>query len=343
LIVVAATTTLAGCHLLAVRHHPAPPGAASIGPVARELDLVSLPTYRIAPPDSLEIRALRVVPRPPYKVQPLDILQIVATGTSDAEPIAGFFPVEPDGNVNLGASYGFVRVVDLSLDEAREAVRQQLIRTLRPENVNVVVNLAQSLGVQQIDGEHMVGQDGMINLGIYGKIYVTGMSARDAKLAIEKHLSDYLVSPQVSVRVLSYQSQYYYVVLEGAGLGDQVLRFPVTGGETVLDALANVQGLTQLQSTNIWLARPTPDIAGCDQILPVRWSEITRDGNTATNWQVFPGDRIFVAEDKALALRTWVDKVISPFERMIAFALLGSQSIQSLNRLPQGVSSAALL
>lgn len=334
---------MVGCQQLPIRHYPTPPSLPVAGNVARELDMVALPAYRIAAPDVLEIRALRVVPKPPYKIQPLDILQIVATGTLTAEPISDFYMVEANGSINLGASYGTVEVLDLSLEEARVAILRQLSRTLRAENVHVVVNLAQALGVQQIEGEHMVGPDGMINLGIYGKVYVTGMTAKEAKLAVEAHLSQFLVSPEISVRVLSYQHEFYYIVLEGAGFGDQILRFPVTGNETVLDALANVQGFSQLQSSNIWVARPAPDQVGCDQILPINWKDITQGATVTTNYQVMPGDRIFVAEDKAFAMGNFVDKIISPFERMIAFALLGTQTIQNLNRLPQGISATALL
>src|SRR5439155_14223725 len=37
----------------------------------RELDKVSLPAYRIEPPDVLLIEAVKAVPKPPYKVEPL--------------------------------------------------------------------------------------------------------------------------------------------------------------------------------------------------------------------------------------------------------------------------------
>ena len=74
-------------------------------------------------------------------------------------------------------------------------------------------------------------------------------------------------------------------------MGDNVRRLPVTGNETVLDAIAKVNGLSQLSSKKIWIARPAPDQFGCQQILPVDWDAITQGGQTATNYQVLPGDR----------------------------------------------------
>ena len=111
---------------------------------------------------------------------------------------------------------------------------------------------------------------------------------------------------------------------------------PITGNETVLDALAQVNGLSRLSSKNIWIARPTPGDVCCDQILPVDWAEITKGAATATNYQVLPGDRIFIAENKIIALDTWMDQVSQPMERLFGTSLLGAQAIQTMNRFPKG-------
>src|ERR1700730_18160010 len=72
----------------------------------RELAKVPMAPYVIEPPDILLIDAMRVVPLPPYKIAPLDGLFIQSTNTLPTEPISGVYSVEPDGIVNLGASYG---------------------------------------------------------------------------------------------------------------------------------------------------------------------------------------------------------------------------------------------
>ena len=63
---------------------------------------------------------------------------------------------------------------------------------------------------------------------------------------IERHLSTYLEAPQVAVDVFAYNSKTYYVITQGAGQGDDVTEFPITGNETVLDAIAQLGGLSQL-------------------------------------------------------------------------------------------------
>ena len=72
-----------------------------------------------------------------------------------------------------------------------------------------------------------------ITLGGYGSVSVVGMTVEQAKTAIEWRLSQLLEEPEVSVKVYSYNSKVYYVITQGAGLGDQVVRLPVMGNETV--------------------------------------------------------------------------------------------------------------
>jgi polysaccharide export outer membrane protein len=288
----------------------------------------------IEPPDILLVDALRVVPKPPFRIQSFDTLQVIVEGTLLEQPINGLYVVEPGGMLDLGPSYGKVMVGGQSLDEAQDSVFRHLKRVLREPQVSLT--LAQAAGQQQIAGEHLVGPDGTINLGTYGAVYVTGMTLAEAKAAIEKHLGEYLDAPLVSVDVFSYNSKVYYVITEGAGYGDNVVRFPVTGNETVLDAISQINGLSRLSSKDIWIARPAPSGVGCDQILPVDLEAIMKGASTATNYQVLPGDRVFIAQDQWVAFDSIVGKLTAPFERIFGFALLGSSTVQQFNRFPFG-------
>ena len=301
---------------------------------AKELAKVTLPAYVIEPPDILLVDALRVVPKPPFRIQSFDTLQVIVEGTLLEQPINGLYVVEPGGMLDLGPSYGKVMVGGQSLEEAQDAVFRHLKRILRDPQVSLT--LAQAAGQQQIAGEHLVGPDGTINLGTYGNVFVTGMTLTEAKVAIEKQLSNYLDAPLVAVDVFSYNSKVYYVITEGAGYGDNVVRFPITGNETVLDAIAGINGLSRLSSKDIWIARPAPSGVGCDQVLPVDIEAIMKGGSTATNYQLLPGDRVFIGQDPFVAFDSIVDKICGPFERIFGFGLVGVQTVQTFNRLPFG-------
>jgi polysaccharide export outer membrane protein len=307
----------------------------------RELAKVSLPTYRVEPPDVLLVDAIKVVPREPYQIEALDILRINVEGALVDRPIEGEYPVGSGGQVDLGPPYGLVRVAGLTIDQATTAIEEHLRQILQAPLVSV--SLSQPAAQQQIIGEHIVGPDGTLNLGSYGSVYVSGMTLEEARAAIEEHLGEFLEAPKVSVDVFAYNSKVYYVITPGAGQGDGVQRVPITGNETVLDAVAQIAGLQAASSKRMWVARPAPDHLCYDQVLPVDWDAIVEEGDTTTNYQLLPGDRLYIAENKLLALDNLVTQATQPFERIFGFTLLGAQSIQTLNRFPQGFNQQGLL
>ena len=132
---------------------------------------------------------------------------------------------------------------------------------------------------------------------------------------------------------MAYNSKVYYVITQGAGMGDNLRRFSITGNETVLDAMSQINGLSQLSSTKIWIARPAPGNVRCDQILPVDWAAITQGGSTATNYQVLPGDRVFIAQDELVNLNNMLNKMINPFERVMGFVGLGSSTVRGFQTM----------
>jgi polysaccharide export outer membrane protein len=306
---------------------PADPGADS--GIPRELDKVSLPTYVIEPPDTLIIDAIRLVPLPPYRIEPLDQLVIQATGVLTTEPIAGLYPVDPDGTVNLGVTYGKPKVLRMTTEEAKTSIENHLKSMFKEPKVSVA--LGATHGMQLVRGEHLVRPDGTISLGIYGEVRVAAMTIPEAKKAIELQLGKYLWEPEISLDVGGYNSKIYYVVLNLAGAGMQIIRLPITGNETVLDALGLINGLPPIASKDrVWLARPAPAHSGCDQVFPVDLRSITECANTATNYQLLPGDRVYVQADPLIATDHALAKLISPIERVLGVTLLGSSTVHSV-------------
>ncbi len=289
----------------------------------RELSKVVLPEYVIEPPDILVIEGIHIVPKPPYPLRVMDTLSIQVRGALPEAPISGIYAVDPGGTINLGPPYGSLKISGLTLEQAQAAIDQHLRTYL--QNPEVSVSLAQMAISQQILGQFLVGPDGLITLGSYGSVPVVGLTIAQAKQAIEQHLAQYLDQPVVSVSVFGYNSKVYYVILQGAGLGDAVYRFPVTGNETVLDALAQINGTEEVSSRKIWVARPTRDPCNV-QVLPVDWCAISELGVTDTNYQLMPGDRVFIAEDHLVAFDTYVAKLLSPFERIMGFSILGADT-----------------
>jgi polysaccharide export outer membrane protein len=304
------------------------PGAGEQFPVPKELKKANHPAYTIEPPDVLRIDALRLVPKPPYHIEPMDALLIRATGVFESDPISGIFLVDPDGSINLGDKYGTVEVAGLTLRKAQDAIYAQLKKTVNKPRVTTV-SLAQSKLLQLIRGDHLVRQDGTISMGNYGGVNVTNMTVEEARRAIQNHLKQFLVNPEISLDISGYNSKVYYVVMNLAA-GEHIVRLPITGNETVLDALAQLSGLPPTSSKKrIWVSRPAPE-GRPDQVLPVDYLAVTRGGSTKTNYQLFPGDRVFVEADPLISLDNFVAKVFAPLERAFGVTLLGTAAIHTL-------------
>lgn len=312
----------------AVIHPAAKAPEVSEDTLPKELNKVTHPTYTVEAPDILRIDAQRLVPLPPYMVEPLDVLYLFNPNAPDRDPINGPYPVGPDGTINLGPGYGgTLRVADLTLPEIERLVAEHLKKFLKEPGTTV--SLAQAKGVRQVRGEHLVRPDGTISLGGYGSVYVTGLTLEQVETAVEQHLAEFLYRPDVSVDVSAYNSKHYYVITDFAGRGEQVVRLPATGNETVLDAIAQIGGLSAASSTRLWIARPSPDGCG-DQVLPVDWKGITRRGATKTNYQLLPGDRVFVMAEPAPRCDTRLGRALAPVERGLGVTLLGATTGQAV-------------
>ena len=297
----------------------------------REKSMVSLPAYRIEPPDVISIELLKVIPKPPYYLQTLDVIYVRVFGTLYDQPIDSPYMISAEGTIDLGPSYGALRVEGMTIDQARDAIRTHLMKVLRAPEVSV--SLAQMSAMQPVNGNYQVGLDGCVNLRFYGTVHVAGKTLMEAKFALEEHLSHYLSQPLVSLEVVAYNSKSYYIITQGAGNGDRVQKVPITGNETVLDAISRVGGISQLSSQEIWIARPAFGNYACEQRLPVDWEAISSGGSTATNYQIMPNDRVFIVQDNFTATSNWIGRVMSPFERASGIISLGSSTARNVRAL----------
>jgi polysaccharide export outer membrane protein len=210
---------------------------------------------------------------------------------------------------------------------------------IQPPDI-LLVEASRSLREQPIRGQHLVRPDGTIGLGTYGSAYVAGLTLDQARGVIAHQVGQRVQdfdARDLVVDVLAYNSAVYYVITDGGGYGEQVYRLPVTGSDTVLDAVGQISGLPPVASKNhIWVARPYGPPSGGQMILRVDWKAITRGGIPDTNYQLFPGDRVYVQADKLIDLDAQVAKVLAPVERLLGITLLGSTTVNSIKGRGQG-------
>ena len=320
---------LLGLTLLAtgcLGHHGHPPMMAHNVP--HELALTSHPPHVIEPGDNLVLimRSLPL-PKPPYKIRILDQLRVSVANLPPRREIEDIvFIVEPEGVIRLattgGEPLGSVQVLGLTLDEAARAIEEHLKKVIPGlKDPRAAVSLEAGLELEMIPDAALVRPNGTISLGGYGYIHVAGFTEQQAQKAIEEHLSEFMMKPEVVVEVSTENYTWFYLVVERSVGGESVQRVNLTGRETVLDVLSVIDGLPLgTNGHRIWVARPAPADAGCDQVLLVNWADIVQRGRTATNYQLLPGDRLYIKADPWIKAADMITKVTTPFNNIATFA-----------------------
>ena len=142
----------------------------------------------------------------------------------------------------------------------------------------------------------VVRSDGMLDLGFYGDVYVAGLTLEEVERKIAEQLGPVAVRRKVadpvsvSVRLVNgNQSKQYYVIGTVTTQG----KFPLTGSETVLDGILQAGLRSNSLPDKAYLVRPHPAGGPC-QVMKIDWPGIKDRGDTLTNYQLFPGDRIIV-------------------------------------------------
>jgi polysaccharide biosynthesis/export protein len=335
----AAGLALSGCQGPSLRDAVADAETADI---PRELQKVTIPAYRVEPPDILTIEIVNNIRPAEDPLRAGDELIIRASNLLPVDPMAdalenefrvinGPYRLQTDGTVDFGPEYGSVVLEGLTMKQAKDAVLKYLTDEfgLTPK---VSVSMSNVNGKQIVAGEHLIRPDGTVALGVYGSVYVAGMTLDEVKQSVEMHLSRQIHQPEVQVDVLAYNSKVIYVITDGGGSGETVARLPYPGNETVLDAIANISGLSEVSSKTMWVARPAQNGTDVAQTMLVDWRAITQDAVTTTNYQLMPGDRIYIQADRLVASDTFIAKVTAPFARIFGFVLLGNGMVRTLQR-----------
>lgn len=253
--------------------------------------------YVIEPPDVLEISGARLEFVGPRKIEARDRLRLRYTGPKAKSDFASALSdddtltVDNAGNINLGSGCRF-NALGFTIEEADKFVRLFLERELPGSKVKVSLEFAD--GDSEINRRHLVGPDGRINLGKYGSPSVNGLTLDEAREAVEERINrpSYVSCTGLVLNLFQNNSKKYYIITKGPDFGDNVVTAPITGNETVLDALAAIGGLDG--EAKLWIARPAPQGQGAEKTLPIEYESITNGDDTSTNYQLWPGDRLFI-------------------------------------------------
>jgi polysaccharide export outer membrane protein len=133
-----------------------------------------------------------------------------------------------------------------------------------------------------------VRPDGYVSIDLLGDIQVEGKTVQEIRKEITSRITDFIVAPDVAVTLVQSNSRRFYVLGQVSRPGV----FPLIGRVTVTEALAQAGGATILASLNTSrLVRPEEDSPGA---YAIHYDDIVKKGDLATNYELQPGDLIYV-------------------------------------------------
>jgi polysaccharide export outer membrane protein len=158
----------------------------------------------------------------------------------------------------------------------------------------------------RLPADQTVLADGTIDLSKYGRLYVAGRSVAEIEAMVQEIVKKKEKDEDVGfidVRLVNRTSKVYYVIGEVTTPG----KFTLVGNETVLDGIMTAGGMTDRSSwRDVILVRPIGD--GTGYVLKVDIGAVIRLGAAATNYQLCPGDRIYVGSRHLLDLLFSLDR-----------------------------------
>ncbi len=229
----------------------------------------------------------------------LDSLAVDVGDTVSVEPVSfdatirlpGDQTVKPDGRISLG-EFGPFFAAGKSVEQLQLEI-QSLIDSSISSRLETEFALQQQRTEQQdsdelvLDGPTDDEQDKDV---LQDQQARDRAQARQARRAFDDDRETQLRQNRISVRLTNWDSKKIYVLGEVNSPGS----FVYQGNETVLDAIIEAGGIgTKANHHAIIVSRPS-NCGDCKTVMKVCYDQIVQLGDASTNYQLLPGDRVYV-------------------------------------------------
>jgi len=152
-------------------------------------------------------------------------------------------------------------------------------------------------GQDKLNSTVRVTEQGKITFPMLGEVTVEGLTASEVEKRLVQLLSkDYLRNPEVSVRILEFQSKQVSVLGAVAKQGF----IELIGRQTLLQVITAAGGLMRDAGKEIIVFRQQPD--GTSSPLHIVVDDLMQKGDPQFNIVIEPGDTIMVQVDKSVPI-----------------------------------------
>lgn len=133
-----------------------------------------------------------------------------------------------------------------------------------------------------------VRSDGKISIPLVKEVFAAGLSPLQLEDVLTQKLRQYINNPVVTVIVMEVRSQRIFIVGNVSGSG----MLPLEPGLTVMKAIGLAGGLTEFaRRKKIFVLR---EVGGQQQKLPFDYQSVLSGKNPELDFELRPGDTIFV-------------------------------------------------
>ena len=251
--------------------------------------------YSIATP-----KELLKQPLPTYILEIGDTVLIEAIKFDASIRLPGDQVIKPDGHISLG-EFGEYMAHGKTIEQIKTDV-QNLIDDQIRNNMEISFEIERRQresdklladrrnAASSEDEDEDQDQDDLSLDDSDDDLSLSSIEDEEARVALDRRIVESLLSNEISVRLVTWDSKKIYVLGEVNSPGS----FDYDGTHTVLDALIDAGGITSgANAHKILVARPTT-CNSCRIVMTVCYDQIVQLGDTTSNYQLMPGDRVFV-------------------------------------------------
>lgn len=179
----------------------------------------------------------------------------------------------------------------------------------------------------EVTGEYPINNEGKIQYEFVGDLAISGMTKDQATEVIREALSEYIVSPEVSVKIIGYNSKVVYVVGEVFRPGKIFMR-----GDTITVREALMQaGLPRLSGVTKKSRLIKQDDRGRPKKQYLNVYALIYEGDLRYNQTMEPGDVLYIPP----TFLTKVMRAISPVAAPIGQAAGASVGVSTIGTAGQ--------
>ncbi len=287
--VMSIAVTLAGCSSLSSLGLPFGSSGNRLLNRAKEISEAPSQSFLIQ-------KELALAPMPSYTIEITDTISVEPDSFDATIRLPGDQVVKPDGTISLG-EFGAYQANGKTAELMQLEIQAQIDEQLRSKmEVEFAKSQAQLAMPEKRDTVDLLDLKDDLNSLEDAPEIESGKQEREetrriqARREFERRLDDNLKKNRVSVRLTNWDSKKIYVLGEVNSPGSFLFR----GNETVLDAIIEAGGMgNKANRHSVIVSRPS-SCGGCRTVMKVCYDQIVQLGDASTNYQLLPGDRVFV-------------------------------------------------